>query len=123
MKKTIAIQCDEAMQAILLTALENYIDVAFPPHSTDCAQVAREALQDAVTALRADFAGQDTACYNKRLRAMFREGIRLHYQLLEADSGRSHAAERELLLAVISGTSAGASELEQARRRDSGEMA
>ena len=122
MKKTIPIQCDEAIQALLLTALENYIDVAFPPHSSDCAQVAREALQEAVTTLRADFAGQDTASYNKRLRALFREGVKLHYQLREADTGRPHAAERELLLAVISGTPAGEPELEQARRRDSGEM-
>lgn len=123
MKKAIAIQCDEAIQAILLTALENYIDVAFPPHSSDCAQVAREALQEAVTALRTDFSTQDSASYNKRLRAMFREGIKLHYQLLEADSGRDHAAERELLLAVLAGTPAGAPELEQARQRDSGATA
>ena len=123
MKKSIAIQCDEAIQDILLTALENYIDVAFPPHSTDCVQVAREALQEAVTALRTDFSEQGRASYNKRLRAMFREGIKLHYQLLEADSGRGHAAERELLLAVITGTPAGAPELVQARRRDSGAAA
>lgn len=123
MKKAIAIQCDETIQAILLTALENYIDVAFPPHSSDCAQVAREALQEAVTALRADFSEQDRASYNKRLRAMFREGIKLHYQLLEADNGRGHAAERELLLAVLAGTPAGAPELEQAQQRDNGETA
>ncbi|MAT64101.1 MAG: hypothetical protein CMN57_00455 [Gammaproteobacteria bacterium] len=123
MRKEIAIDCDERIQALLLQALENYIDVAFPPHSSDCAQVARSALQDAVAGLRTEFASQGHARYNKRLRAMFREGIKLHYQLQEADSGRSHAAERELLLAVVGGEPAGAAELERARRQDTGPTA
>ena len=123
MKKEIAIQCDETIQALLLEALENYIDVAFPPHSSDCAQVARNALQDAVAALRAEFAGQGEARYNKRLRAMFREGIKLHYQLREADTGRPHTAERELLLAVVGGSPADCQALEQARGQDAGPAA
>lgn len=123
MRKEIAIQCDKAIQDVLLTALENYIDVAFPPHSSDCAQVARSALQDAVAALKSEFSEQDRAAYNKRLRAMFREGIKLHYQLQEADTGRRHAAEQELLLAVIGGEPADREALEQARARDTGAVA
>lgn len=119
MKKTITIQCDKEIKQLIVTALGNYIDVAFPPHSSDCALVARDALQQAVKALREDFANQDRADYNKRLRAMFKEGIKLHYQLQEADTGRSHQTECDLLLEVIGGTQHDDDELARARAADS----
>lgn len=118
MKKRIEIQCNDEIYRILITALTNYIDVAFPPHSADCAQVARTAMQDAVAELQAEFERHGHASYNKRLRAMFREGIKLHYQLQEAESGHSQAAECELLLEVVGGARPDPDALIKARCED-----
>lgn len=118
MHKTIKIQCGPAIQGILITALRNYTDVAFPEHSSDCAQVARNAMLEAVDQLEQQLTTLGQGEYNKRLRAMFKEGIKLHYQIAASEHGGQFDHERELLTAVCQGTAASDEDLQAACRAD-----
>lgn len=118
MKKSIEIHCDPAIQAILITALRNYTEVAFPPHSADCAQVARNAMTEAIDKLESALASTGKGEYNKRLRAMFKEGVKLHYKLAAAESAADFSNEEKLLLDVCQGVVATNLDLDAARTAD-----
>ena len=120
MSKRIEVVCTPEIKAIFVTALYTYTDVAFPCGSADCSLVAREAMLDTLGGFEREYADSDCghAGYNKRLRAMFKEGIRLHYRLQEAEHGRPMAAECQLLLEVAEGIPHDDADLAAARRAD-----
>jgi hypothetical protein len=118
MGKSIEIACGPTVQEILITALRNYTDVAFPEHSSDCAQVARSAMIDAVDQLEQQLSASDKGEYNKRLRAMFKEGIKLHYEIAATETGSSYAHEQALLISVCQGDPADDEALVNARHKD-----
>jgi hypothetical protein len=120
MTKRIEVVCSPEIKAILLEALRNYTDVAFPCGCADCSLVAREAMLDALTGFEREYddGGTGRAGYNKRLRAMFKEGVRLHYRLLEADCGHTVESECQLLLDVVEGTPRDDADLAAARSAD-----
>lgn len=120
MVKRIDIICSPKIKDIFVTALRNYIEVAFPADSADCALVARESLFDAVTEFEAEYVQNQgrQASYNKRLRAMVKEGISLHYRLAEADQGHECPQECSLMLEVVEGVPHTDAELESARNAD-----
>lgn len=120
MTKRIEVVCSPEIKTILITALRNYTDVAFPCGCADCSLVAREAMLDALAEFERDYAtdGTGRAGYNKRLRAMFKEGVRLHYRLLEADLDRAMEAECQLLLEVVEGIPHDDADLANAREAD-----
>lgn len=103
MKKFIAIDCPAAASKKLINALRNYTEVAFPEGSADCALVARGAMLDAVNELDEQLLAEGKGQYNKRLRAMFKEAIKLHYQLAESESGKDYSAERDTMLGLCEG--------------------
>lgn len=120
MTKRIEVVCAPEIERILITALRNYTDVAFPCGCADCSLVAREAMLDALAEFEREYAGGDAgrAGYNKRLRAMFKEGVRLHYRLLEAELGHALEAECRLLLEVVEGIPHDDADLAAARKDD-----
>jgi hypothetical protein len=120
MGKRIDVFCTLEIKDIFLSALRNYTEVAFPDGSADCVLVAREALFDALTEFESEYAkNQDhRASYNKRLRAMIKEGIRLHYQLASADRGHECPRECALMLEVADGIAHTDEELATARMAD-----
>lgn len=120
MSKRIEVVCTPEIKAIFVTALRNYTDVAFPCGSADCSLVAREAMLDSLSAFEREYAGNAAgrAGYNKRLRAMFKEGLRLHYRLREAELGMALEAECQVLLEVAEGIPRDDTDLAAARRAD-----
>lgn len=120
MTKRIEVVCSPEIKTILLEALRNYTDVAFPCGSADCSLVAREAMLDALAGFEREYedGGTGRAGYNKRLRAMFKEGVRLHYRLLEADRGHRLETECRLLLDVVEGIPRDDTDLAVARETD-----
>lgn len=120
MGKRIETTCSPRLKDIFVTALRNYTDVAFPPGGADCALVAREALLDTLIGFEREFQENDSgrSGYNKRLRAMVKEGLRLHYQLAAADRGYSCERELNLLLEVAEGIPHSDADLEAARVAD-----
>ena len=123
MGKRIDVFCTLEIKDIFITALRNYTDVAFPAGSADCALVAREALFDTLAEFEVEYArNQDGhSSYNKRVRAMVKEGIRLHYQLLAADRGYKCTQECALMLEVSEGIVHTDEELAAARVADQAE--
>ena len=103
MAKRIALCCSESITAIIVGALRNYIDVAFPPGSSDCAQVARESLLDTVSELEMQRQNAAVCHYNARLRAMVKEAVKLHYQISAHDLGRDCAQQCAVVLAACQG--------------------
>lgn len=120
MTKRIEVVCTPEIKTIFVTALRNYTDVAFPCGSADCSLVAREAMLDTLAEFEREYAGNDAgrAGYNKRLRAMFKEGLRLHYRLEAAERGMPMDAECRLLLEVAEGVPHDDADLAAARRAD-----
>lgn len=120
MGKRIDVFCTLEIKDIFVTALRNYTDVAFPAGSADCVLVAREALFDTLAEFEAEYArNQDGhSSYNKRVRAMVKEGIRLHFQLLAADRGYECKHECALMLEVTEGIAHTDEELAAARAAD-----
>lgn len=120
MEKRIEVNCTQQIKEIFVTALRNYTEVAFPPGSADCGLVAREAMLDTLAGFEREYAANadGRAGYNKRLRAMAKEAIRLHYRLLADDDGRTRDHECALLLEVAEGTPHEDTDLEAARAAD-----
>lgn len=120
MIKRINVICSPKIKDIFVTALRNYIEVAFPADSADCALVARESLFDAITEFEAEYVLNQgrQASYNKRLRAMVKEGIGLHYRLAAADLGHECPQECRLMLEVVEGVPHTDAELASARSGD-----
>jgi hypothetical protein len=120
MGKRIEIICSPKIKEIFVTALRNYTDVAFPAGSADCSLVARETMLDALSGFEREFTdnGDGRAGYNKRLRAMAKEAIRLHYRLLAADGDTEYAHECALLLETVEGIPHDDADLAAARAAD-----
>lgn len=125
MTQRIEVVCTEEIKDIFVTALRNYTDVAFPRGSADCSLVAREALLDTLAEFERGYAagGVGRGTYNKRLRAMVKEGLRLHYRLTSAERGDSMEAECQLLLEVAEGIPHDDTDLAAARCVDQGRAA
>ena len=121
MGKRIDVTCSSKIKEIFVTAVRNYTEVAFPAGGTDCALVARESLFDTLTEFEREYSQSKGghASYNKRLRAMVKEGIRLHYQLAAADLGHDCPHECTLLLEVAEGIAHTDEELAVAQAADS----
>ncbi|MFA7386143.1 MAG: hypothetical protein WCZ87_00630 [Thiohalobacteraceae bacterium] len=120
MGKRIEVDCSPGIKEIFVTAVRNYTDVAFPPGGADCALVARESLLDTLSDFEREYqqSGANRSGYNKRLRAMVKEGLRLHYRLAAAECGYNCDHELALLLEVAEGVAHSDSELEAARAAD-----
>lgn len=119
MNKRIEIACSVEIKDILVRAIRDYTEVAFHRGGMDCALVAREAMLDAADAFEREFAATPgRSSYNKRLRAMVKEALRLHYQLLGADTGQDFSHECALLVAIATGAEHAAAELAAARAAD-----
>lgn len=71
MAKTIRIECPPAMLKVLSEAIREYAEAAYPPGGSECGQVAKQALLDAVDKLESGFAvsGGVYAELSRRLRA------------------------------------------------------
>ncbi len=120
MGKRIEVVCTSTIKDIFVTALRNYTDVAFPEGGADCALVARESLFETLAEFEAEYRHNQNghASYNKRLRAMVKEGIRLHYQVIAADLGHSCPQECMLMLEVSEGIAHTDQDLAAARAAD-----
>lgn len=119
MNKRIEIACSAEIKDILVQAIRDYTEVAFPAGGSDCVLVAREAMLDAAHAFEREFAATPGhSGYNKRLRAMVKEALRLRYQLLAVDTGRDFSHECALLLDIAAGAVHGEAELAAARAAD-----
>ena len=116
--KAIEIACGPRVLERLITALQYYVDSQFPPGSSDCGQVAREELLNVVTSLKTSLEAGMPARYSRRMRAMFKEGIRVYFEYLELREGFAHRHERELLQATSRGASASDEDLLAAQARD-----
>ena len=120
MSKRIEVACSPRIKEIFVTAVRNYTDVAFPPGGADCALVARESLLDTLSAFDREYrqSNANRSGYNKRLRAMVKEGLRLHYQLAASDRGYDCDRELALLLEVAEGVPHSDADLEAACAAD-----
>lgn len=120
MSKRIEVACSPRIKEIFVTAVRNYTDVAFPPGGADCALVARESLLETLSAFDREYQQSDAnrSGYNKRLRAMVKEGLRLHYRLAATDRGYGCDRELALLLEVAEGVPHSDADLEAARAAD-----
>ena len=101
--KSIEIESDPEILAAIVTAMHFYVESHFPRGSADCGQVAREELLNIVKALESSLANGTTARYSRRMRAMVKEGIRVHCEYLAQQDGGSHARECALLQAASRG--------------------
>ncbi len=116
--KLIEITSERAIQEQLITALQHYVDMQFPPGSVDCGQVAREELLNVVVSLREQMGTPDPARYNRRMRAMVKEGIRVYYDFLSRQDGNARSHECELLQRAGKGTRFTDADLTAARMQD-----
>ena len=103
MARDIELQWSPAILELLLEALDHYVAVSFPPGSTDCGQVAREELLNLVQGLRHQYGETGSARYSRRLRALVREGVRVHCEQLSESDGLDRTREQALLHTAASG--------------------
>ena len=118
MVKSIAVSCPPRINDIIVLAIRNYVDVAFPSGSAECALVAREALLDAVKEFEWSCQNTGKGSYNRRMRAMVREAIKLHYRLLEKDEGRSFACQCAAVTEACEGIAKTDEEIRAAEEKD-----
>ena len=118
MPKPIEVNCPSRINDIIALAITNYVDVAFPPGSAECSLVAREALLDAVKEFEQSCQATGKGSYNRRMRAMVREAIKLHYRLLEQDEGRSFACQCAAVTEACEGIPKTDEEIRAAEEKD-----
>lgn len=116
--KSIQIDSDPQVLERLITALQHYVDSQFPPGSSDCGQVAREELLNVVKTLQESLKNGTPGGYSRRMRAMFKEGIRVYFEYLEQVDGCPHPHECELLQIASRGSNATGEDLAAAQGRD-----
>ncbi len=87
MAKNIDLNCAPSLTDIIVVALRNYIDLSYPAGSADCALVARESLLDTLHALEEQRRSGAACHYNRYIRAMLKEAVKLHYSLQAHDLG------------------------------------
>lgn len=114
----IRLECGPGVARLLVDLLRDYTEVAFPPHSTDCAQVAREAMLDAVAGVESSLLADGQAEYSKRLRAMFREAVKMHFDLRAAETGECCEARAAALRALCGGEALSDADYIAAEARD-----
>ena len=116
--QSIEICCPDQARDIILRAVRDYTEVAFPQGASDCALVARGALLDAVKQMEQSWAETGRMRYSKRIRAFLKEAMRMHFELRAHDERRSFAHEYALLIEAIGGTPVTEKDLEHARLLD-----
>ncbi len=120
MAKTIELQCAPPLTDIVVLALRNYIEVSYPAGSADCAMVARESLTDSLHVLEEQRRTGASCHYNRYLRAMLKEAVKLHYSVQASDEGHDCAHQCAVLLDVCQGLPRTEAELQAARDLDAG---
>lgn len=73
--KKLTLACTEQEKTILCEAIRLYAEAAYPPGGSQCAQVARETLLDAVRSIDEQFASKGQAEVSRRLRAQFKSAL------------------------------------------------
>ena len=116
--QSIEIRCPAQVRDVIVNALRDYTEVAFPQGASDCALVARGALLDAVEQMQRSWAETGRMRYSKRIRAFIKEAVRMHFELRAHDEGRSFAHEYALLLEAVGGTPVTEEDLAHARLLD-----
>ena len=114
----IRLECGPGVARRLVDLLRDYTEVAFPAHSTDCAQVAREAMLGAIASLESRLLAEGRAEYSKRLRAMFREAVKMHFELHAAETGECCEARTAALHALCGGEALADADYAAAETRD-----
>jgi hypothetical protein len=118
MAKTIELNCSAPLTDIVLVALRNYVDMSYPAGSSDCALVARESLLDTVHALEEQRRAGAACHYNRHLRAMLKEAVKLHYRVQAHDQGHDCSRQCAVLLDACQGLPRTEAELQAARELD-----
>jgi hypothetical protein len=120
MAKPIDLNCAASLTDIIVVALRNYIDVTYPAGSGDCALVARESLLDTLHALEEQRRAGAACHYNRYIRAMLKEAVRLHYAVQAHDQGHDCSHQCAVLLDACQGLPRTEEELQAARELDNG---
>ena len=102
LNKTLAMHCPAAMRDELVAAVRAYVEIKHPEFSDECSQVARDALLTTADDLAAQ-AGPGQWTYNRRLRAMVKEAVKLYCMIEAQDTGRPADARCAALLAACQG--------------------
>jgi hypothetical protein len=118
MAKSIELTCAPALTDIIVIALRNYIDLSYPAGSADCALVARESLLDSLHALEAQRRAGAACHYNRYLRAMLKEAVKLHFSVQAHDQGHACSHQCAVLLDACQGLPRTAAELQAAQELD-----
>jgi hypothetical protein len=118
MAKNIELTCAPSLTDIIVFALRNYIDLSFPAGSADCALVARESLLDTLHALEEQRRAGEPCHYNRYIRAMLKEAVKLHYSVLAHDQGHACSRQCAVLLEACQGLPRTEMELQAARELD-----
>ena len=118
MAKSIELTCAPPLTDIVVAALRDYIDVSYPAGSGDCALVARESLLDTLHALEEQRRAGAACHYNRHLRAMLKEAVKLHYSLQAHEQGHDCSHQCAVLLDACQGLPRTEAEWQAARELD-----
>ena len=96
MAKTLRIECPPVLQTIFCVAVREYVEAAYPPGCSECGQVARAALTDAVEKMESDFLANDGvyAEISRRLRSHLKAAFQYYAE-------QHNAHETETLLNLL----------------------
>ena len=120
MAKPIDLTCAPPLTDIIVVALRNYIDVTYPAGSGDCALVARESLLDTLHALEEQRRTGAACHYNRYIRAMLKEAVKLHYSVQAYDQGHDCSHQCAVLVDACQGLPRTEADLQTARELDAG---
>lgn len=94
--KKIILQAPAETIAVVLGALEEYAYAAYPPGGSECAQVSRQTILDAVAVMRAQQQQGEPVSFSSRLRAQFKAALRYHVEQQQLSAQRYALLEEVL---------------------------
>lgn len=107
MAKQITIECSAEIAAVLVAALQWFVERNFPSGADECSIAARGALLDLAERFQRELLVAGRSSYSRRVRAFLCEAVNSYTRYLERDGASCYDRRRAELIDVCRGISSG----------------
>jgi hypothetical protein len=117
--RTFSLHCDVAVKDIVTAALREYAYAAYPEGGSECAQVARYTLLQAVDTIEAGIRNEaGEVQLSRRLRTQLKAALDYHFDRHDVQSGASSLQQRACFAELLKGSPLSIADLNAAQMAD-----